>query len=39
MTRSEALENNLDSIEITITGDTTYADGEEFVVSLVDVLI
>ena len=29
--------NSLDSVEVTINGDTTYPDGEEFLISLVDV--
>ena len=37
MTSSEAASANLDSIDIAIEGDTTYADGEEFVVSFTDV--
>ena len=37
MTSSEAENANLDSIDIAIEGDTTYDDGEEFVVSFDDV--
>ena len=37
MTSSEANEANLDSVTISITGDTTYTDGEEFEISLVNV--
>ena len=37
MTAIEAGNANLDSVTIAITGDTTYTDGEEFEISLVDV--
>jgi len=37
MTSSEAGSANLDSVTVGIMGDTTYADGEEFEISLVDV--
>ena len=37
MASSEAGEANLDSVTVEIVGDTTYADGEEFEITLVDV--
>ena len=37
MTSTEAGNANLDSVTVGIVGDTTYADGEEFVITLVDV--
>ncbi len=37
ITSTEASNANLDTVTVTITGDTTYVDGEEFLVSLVDV--
>ena len=37
MTSSEVDEANLDSVTVVITGDTTYADGEEFEIKIVDV--
>ena len=37
MTSSEAASANLDSVILGILGDTTYADGEEFEITLVDV--
>ena len=37
MSSSEAANSNLDSISINIIGDTTYNDGQEFEISLVDV--
>ena len=37
MTSQEAAEANLDTVTVGITGDTTYPDGEEFEISLVDV--
>ena len=37
MTATEAGNANLDSVTVGITGDTTYTDGEEFVITIVDV--
>ena len=37
MTSSEAGNANLDSVTVAITGDTTYDDGEEYKITLVDV--
>ena len=37
MTEVDAGNANLDEVTISITGDTTYADGEEFEVTLVDI--
>lgn len=37
MTASEASEANLDTLTIGISGSTTYASGEEFLISIVDV--
>ena len=37
MTATEAGNANLDSVTVGITGDTTYADGEEFQITIVDV--
>ncbi len=37
MTASEAEEANLDTLTIGISGSTTYASGEEFLISIVDV--
>ncbi len=37
MTSSEAESANLDAVTISINGDTTYANGEEFEISLVDI--
>ncbi len=34
---SDIANANLDTVTVTITGDTTYSDGEEFLISLVDV--